>query len=289
MSMRRGFENLLRTRGRTLAVLAGGVSAALTLALLRLAAVEWPIAVVAASAAGFVAVSATVAVLMFASCRRRSAQVGAELAEVQAYVAVRPLLGDLPPPVGGWAIDALFAERLAATLERLRPRVVVECGAGTSTLLIAACLQRLGEGALVSLEHDSRHADSIRRALALRGTTAHARVVTAPFVPTDVHGETYRWYESALTAVPDGIDLLVIDGPPGPIGPRARYPAVPVLRERLSPGCVVLMDDGARDDETWIAHRWAELLGARAYYDRRGKGAWILDRRPEDEAGFGWL
>jgi predicted O-methyltransferase YrrM len=39
-----------------------------------------------------------------------------------------------------------------------RPKFVIECGSGSSTALIAACLQRIGQGRLVALEHDPGYA-----------------------------------------------------------------------------------------------------------------------------------
>jgi hypothetical protein len=36
----------------------------------------------------------------------------------------------------------------------------------------------------------------------------------------------------------------------------ARYPVIPVLYERMSPGCVLLMDDSDREDENHAIGRW---------------------------------
>ena len=58
--------------------------------------------------------------------------------------------------------------------------------------------------------------------------------------------------------MPGRIDLLVVDGPPGLLRPQARYPALPVLRERLSPGASILLDDTHRADEREIVRRWLD-------------------------------
>jgi hypothetical protein len=50
--------------------------------------------------------------------------------------------------------------------------------------------------------------------------------------------------------------MLVIDGPPGFIQHHSRYPALPLLSERLADGCVIFLDDAARADEQAIVRRW---------------------------------
>ncbi len=59
--------------------------------------------------------------------------------------------------------------------------------------------------------------------------------------------------------MPDnGIDILVIDGPPMPIGPKARYPVGPVLFPRLNKDATVFLNDADRDDEREIVRRWTK-------------------------------
>jgi hypothetical protein len=52
------------------------------------------------------------------------------------------------------------------------------------------------------------------------------------------------------------IDMLVMDGPPAATAPLARYPALPVLGNQLSPGSIVLLDDTYREEERLIVARW---------------------------------
>ena len=56
--------------------------------------------------------------------------------------------------------------------------------------------------------------------------------------------------------------VLFVDDPPGPTGPQARYPAIPVLSDRLADGAIVVLDDASRADEATIVERWcAEIPG----------------------------
>ena len=199
--------------------------------------------------------------------------------EQRGLVQVRPLSGRLPLPLGDVAIDARFAALLVDTIRRLRPRLTVECGSGSSTVLGAACLRELGAGRIVSLEHHAEYAEHTRSLLREHGLEEWAEVVTAPLREWEVNGGKMPWYgaDPEQFAYP-GIDLLVVDGPPRTIGPSARYPAMPLLRPYLSPDCVLLLDDGNRSDECAVALRWAAELPATAKHDPSGKGAWLLHR-----------
>jgi hypothetical protein len=71
----------------------------------------------------------------------------------------------------------------------------------------------------------------------------------------------FCWYDAPLESMPDSFSLVVCDGPPG--GTKGgRYGLVPIMRERLQPGCVILLDDAGREQELAIARRWEAELGA---------------------------
>jgi hypothetical protein len=69
-------------------------------------------------------------------------------------------------------------------------------------------------------------------------------------------GRDFSWYQTDVFADLQGIDLLVVDGPPARASLEARYPALPTLRDRLSPNAIVVLDDAGREDETQIVERW---------------------------------
>jgi predicted O-methyltransferase YrrM len=198
--------------------------------------------------------------------------------QITSWINVRPLLGDLPVSVGGWAMDPLFAEMIALTILREKPRRVLECGSGSSTALIAACLAQVGGGRVVSLDHDAQFAEQTRRLLETRTYGDRATVLTTPLTEMTVEGQRVLWYGVDASDLPEQVDMLVVDGPPGPLASRARFPAVPVLLDRLAPDCVILMDDGDRPDERWVARRWGQQLLVEPEYIPGGKGGWILRR-----------
>jgi hypothetical protein len=72
----------------------------------------------------------------------------------------------------------------------------------------------------------------------------------------------YSWYDANSRGETDHkYSLVVCDGPPGSTK-GGRFGLLPVMRNQLSAGVVILLDDGARLDEQTIAASWAtELRG----------------------------
>jgi predicted O-methyltransferase YrrM len=185
-----------------------------------------------------------------------------------------------------WSAGADFLELLVAHCLERRPGTLVECGSGLTSLVLARCCQRAGRGRVTSLEDGTEFARATRGHLERYGLGAFARVLEAGLQSWTLGQETYRWY--ALDDLPpEPIDLLVIDGPPGFLQPRARYPALPLLYHRLADGCTVFLDDAARPDERAIVERWlAELPGLEHRYLETGRGCSVLTlRRPPAQPG----
>lgn len=159
------------------------------------------------------------------------------------------------PPTRGWAGSPDYLAELAGYVQRNRPRAVVECGSGVSTLIIARALQLNGEGHVHTLEHSPEHGRTTRALLQRHGVEAWATVVDAPLRDHALAGESWPWY--TIDALPGGpIDLIVVDGPPKRTRSLARYPAMPLLGPRLAASGAVVLDDAARPDEREIVRRW---------------------------------
>lgn len=193
--------------------------------------------------------------------RRGQGQVAEDqISEIDALlqVARRLPLEAAAPPTGGWAISPRGLLQLIDLIETERPRLIVECGPGTTTVYAAAALRALGlDGArIVGLEHQSAYADQTRKALSKHGLDQIAEIRDAPLTEWHLDGAVYSWYRPEALEALDEIDLLIVDGPPRATGHWARYPAFPVLRERLRSRAHVLVDDAKRDDEREIVEAW---------------------------------
>jgi Methyltransferase domain len=190
-------------------------------------------------------------------------------------------LGDRSPPLGTWAIEPDFGRLIAGQLMRL-PETVVECGSGTTTLLIGGFLSRNGRGRLISLEHDSGFAESTQRQIEAAGLSDVCEIIYAPLKSQVFDGEIVDWYDlDCLGEVPEAIDLLVVDGPPAD-RPWARWPALGVFGDRLRPNASILVDDGRRREERRTVFRWlASRDDLELYWYDTIKGSWQLVRSQE--------
>lgn len=170
-----------------------------------------------------------------------------------------------------WSMKPSALVSLVNLIVLRQRRLVVELGSGPSTIFLAAAMQRYG-GRLLSVEHDPAWAEYTSRELDRHGLSAAASVVVAPltaYTADEVADEPYLlpdlWYDREIlaTALPDGIDLLIVDGPPGGEDPRmlAREPAARELKGKLATDYVVALDDLDREPERAILARWERELG----------------------------
>jgi hypothetical protein len=131
----------------------------------------------------------------------------------------------------------------------------LECGSGLTTLLLGVVAQLRGHEhwALEHLVHWSAKVDRC----VVRHRLDAVRLCT---VPLRSYG-AYAWYDPPLAQMPGNFALVVCDGPPADT-PGGRYGLVPVMRDHLAPGCMILLDDAVREQERAIARRWQAALGA---------------------------
>lgn len=171
-----------------------------------------------------------------------------------AAAATDAVIGDL---VAGWGNDwSAQREFLHACLEEawVAKGPILECGSGLSTLLLGVVAQRRGLAHRV-LEHAPEWAARVERELRRYGLGSTQLDVG----PLKDYGD-FGWYDPQRASLPATFALVVCDGPPGDTK-GGRYGLVPVLGERLAPGCVILLDDAGRTQELAIARRWESELG----------------------------
>ena len=185
-------------------------------------------------------------------------------ADLHAWQVLRPLLDT--GPYLPWSEGALRPSALVAIANEIvfgGRREIAELGSGVSTIVLARLLREQG-GRLVSLEHDPDWAHFVRDALAREGLGSVARLAEGPLEPHELALEGAPWYSGqAVRELPEAIDLLLVDGPPGYGEGMAlsRYPALPVLAGRLATGALVVLDDADRDPEREIVERWSREGG----------------------------
>ena len=189
---------------------------------------------------------------------RDFAEQNATFAQVEAIIALNGFLrpGRPFPATRGWAASPDLLLEMVNHVLLEKTELVVEASSGVSTVMLAYAMERKGSGRVIALEHDASYAAKTRALLDYHCVAHRATVVHAPLVEQQVDGDVYKWYDLSKAAIDAPIGLLVVDGPPEATGPMARYPAVPLLRDKFAPGARVLLDDGARAAERLMAERW---------------------------------
>ncbi|MFC0007401.1 class I SAM-dependent methyltransferase [Micromonospora siamensis] len=161
------------------------------------------------------------------------------------------------PPMRGWAASPDVLLLLVDLVRTERPGLIVECGSGVSTLWCSLALRQFGvDGRVVSLEHDEAYARQTNKLLAEHGVSHLAEARHAPLEEFDLGDHSAPWYSRRAWADLDRIGLLFVDGPPGTTAGQARYPALPLLADRLAANAAVVMDDTVRRDEQDIIKQW---------------------------------
>jgi predicted O-methyltransferase YrrM len=163
------------------------------------------------------------------------------------------------PSSGGWALNPTGLLEVLSLVERHRPKTVLELGSGVSSVWLAYALEKTG-GRLVTIDHEQKYAERTSSLLSLHGLDQIAEVRIAALRPMSVAGADFRWYDPDAFADLSEVDLLVVDGPPGATGPVARYPALPMLEEKLAASATVVLDDVQRPDEQETIRRWTETI-----------------------------
>ena len=181
------------------------------------------------------------------------------------------------PYTPDWSAAPDFIELIAEYCLQAKPGIVVECSSGLTTLVLARCCQINGVGRVISLENGEDYAEKTRQQLMELGLEDYVQVIYAPMEKINLADNEYDWY--SLKALPEvSIDMLVIDGPPGFIQKNSRYPAMPLLFDKLSKRSKVFLDDAAREDEKELVALWqAEHSGVDHEYLEFERGCSVLD------------
>ncbi|MDX9964230.1 class I SAM-dependent methyltransferase [Desulfobacter postgatei] len=179
--------------------------------------------------------------------------------EIQNISALSALKLNWPLFFGGWSVDGFMCRFLLQYLMENRPKNIVELGSGSSTILISRCLEILKEDTSfhVAIDHENRYLQQTQEQARLNGLEDRITFLECPLERYEAFDKL--WYGGVIDKLKgEKIDLLIIDGPPGPLQSHSRYPAVPLLYELLAPHCTIVLDDAGRPDEREIVKQWVE-------------------------------
>ncbi|HEX6589049.1 MAG TPA: class I SAM-dependent methyltransferase [Longimicrobiales bacterium] len=189
-----------------------------------------------------------------------------------------------------WSVSPEAARAVAHMVVTERRTGVLEFGAGGSSRVFAAALERIGGGRLTSLEEAPQWSAQAWRHVEA-SPHVDAKLIPASVRLTADRGGVYFGYRQLEEVLARGpYDFVFIDAPAGPYG---RDGALRAAFEALAPGALIVLDDARRAREQRTVRRW--LL---AYPELRlvandpsiGRGLAVLEKMSEPQhriAGVG--
>jgi len=183
------------------------------------------------------------------------------------------------PSIHDWSVAPCFLKTIMEIALQKKPAFVLETGSGVSSIIMGYCLRKLGTGKIVTLEHDAAYYTQNKKLISFHGLDEIITIVHAPLKTIIINGLEWLWYDIGCFSIDSPIDMLIVDGPPGNIWGKSRYPVLPLFHKSLSKSAVIIMDDGNREDEKSIAETWVkEYAGFTSRFLDLERGAYILER-----------
>lgn len=164
---------------------------------------------------------------------------------------------ELPlPSMSGYTINPDFAKIIIHNILKSKPSVIVELGSGVSTVLVGYTLKKLNQGKIFSLEHDNDFAVKNKNNVIDHGLQEFVEILYSPLKKWVYNQKQWLWYDTSNIKNIEHIDMLIVDGPPRKIQKMSRYPALPILFEKLSNDSIIIIDDSKRKDMSEMVDLW---------------------------------
>jgi hypothetical protein len=182
--------------------------------------------------------------------------------QFEALQSIKQLFADAIyiPPTRGWAGSPDFLLKLVELVITESPKYVAELGSGVSSVVLGLALSKFGNGKLVSIDHDNDFAQSTRKFIEVNKLTKIVKVEHCPLSEYQFSGSKWKWYDLSRVNFEHKIDLLVVDGPPRLLQERSRFPALPILKDKLSTNATIILDDSNRENEQQVIEGWKSFL-----------------------------
>lgn len=179
-----------------------------------------------------------------------------EIAAMSSLRERAPKIG-VSPPMTRFSMEPSAILAVVENVVETGPGLIVELGSGASTIWIAGALAHLGRGRLISYDHDPHYLSQTKAWLRANGLEDWVDLRLAEIKPRILEdGAEVCWYDIAQHEVEEGIEILLVDGPPQGIGTAARLPALQHFRSRFAVGARIFVDDATRGEEKSMVEQW---------------------------------
>ena len=206
---------------------------------------------------------------------RKLDSMSTDIEQLAPYLTINGLFNDAPLPFSRFAITPDTGALLVREIFYGNPENIVEFGSGLSTVIMAKCVSRLGKGHIYSVEQDKDWAERTRSLLKIHGLEAWCTVIHSEITYTPEG----KWYSTdILPVLPKNIQFLFIDGPRAQDDPFIRFPALPILWDRLAKNTLIFLDDGKREGEKKIVSDWEKRFQGKINieYLESQRGTWLI-------------
>ncbi len=179
--------------------------------------------------------------------------------QVESMLSIHSLTrATIPMPnTGDWAATADLVAQVYKNILVARPKIIVELGSGASSIYISQLIKDQSlDCFLHSIDHSEHYGQETSIKLGEYRLNEFAKVHYAPLKQFPIKGKNWQWYDKQEISKINDIDLLIVDGPITYLQKESRFPAVPLLWDNLSPGCIIIVDDYKRKDEGTIVKKW---------------------------------
>lgn len=220
----------------------------------------------------------------------RKTRPGSNSDEVAANVELvlafyRTIDGDPVLPVTRRLVSSLdFVRHIVQHIRAQRPRRIIDCEGGISTIAMAYAAQHIPGTHIWSICSNPQIAMDLRGELEQRGLSDRATIIAAPLVERDYPGAIKHghWYDLPSDALPESPDMLVIGEAFGEHQRHARYPIGAELLPKMAHTAHIFLAPGLHDDEQRLASLWRGVvpdLGVRELGASGGREMFYLDHK----------
>lgn len=147
-----------------------------------------------------------------------------------------------------------------ALIEKLRPKNILEFGCGVSTQFICDVIKDHNDCNFHSVENIEKFLIQTKSSLETNSNTVN--FILAPIEPMLIDSCLFVTYSKSLLNKLDKnthLDLVIIDGPLGRI--FRRDAPLFLIKDKLHPGSIVLLDDSNRPREQEALTLWKKIFG----------------------------
>lgn len=201
-----------------------------------------------------------------------------ELNKLSGEILISGLHLNIPPVFTEWTIDSDLLKIIIDDIYNKKYNInILELGTGLSTIVLSKILNKLNNGKLYSIENDRIFYEKTKKLLELNKLDNICDLFFSPLEDVYINGIKWTWYNIYFLSKVNNIDILIIDGPPAYIQKMSRFPALPILIDKLNYNISIYLDDGNREDEKKIIREWKNLYKELNFeFINTFKGAWYI-------------